>query len=891
MDNNKNNTWEITQNSLLKQHSAGICEIKAYDIESFFEGLARCADNSAYTEIYVKIKGNPQPVKITDTLQTGVILKNELMQFAYRNKIMYMPVLAVNNAPGNIPQNEPQNLLPNVPSNFAPKSKRRFKSFAAALVVIVIIAGISIMIFSKGGNQNNSTGKLLFQAETAASGQEQTINYEDKVTIKIPSGLFENGQKVSIYEVKNAPPLAKNMSAAALYDIKIGDAAGDKTADKTTFSQPITLEFSYDPGSIDKDLPVSQQINMCYFDEKEKLWVSTPFTVDEARNVISVQTLHLTKWAAYYTLLGYSIYPSKNFVIIYDKNYAKSTENNYKSTLGLPASGTTPQLISDISYFMEQARQSYVSAGFKLPDNSSGQNKINVFIGVLANSHRSGLSGILNIDTGSVFTSDSLQYRTDVLRFECAHELFHEVQYNEYGETGMLAYAYTYPWWIEASADYAADNIAWTNAATPAGQALQATGLMGKDINEKFLSFPMDTFNAQASTEASNHEYAASHFIDFYLKSNAGLTFKGLLDSSKINSDVYNAFAKYSSNSGTDKTFATLYEDFALYYLFDTSSPFPNDKDLYENASDEKTYFEFKKDADGNVKEKTLSYTDILKTKDHYTSSVLAIKSNGPCKISLSLSDDAILDIAVMSDSRSAGLKGPIKKLDMNSKDFSLDITENERIFVVLCGNTRGQSVRLNVSAQYSGQDDQSNSTSSAASGSLSAKLPDLALTKEQLGITGQMGNFYHKNDGENPGTWTKTSDGDTFIQSAAYMFYNKDSKGELHISFDAIVHKVKDKSAISGYDNAIKQYPNSYKKNILGYPDLYLQHRTDTLDPPYTQNIYLRDYEGIINNWYLRFTYNIYVESGYIGKGSFQYTDADALFMKWLEKLKPLLK
>jgi hypothetical protein len=87
---------------------------------------------------------------------------------------------------------------------------------------------------------------------------------------------------------KDAAPgeLDGGKSVGSAYKIDVGDQK---------LSKPITLEIAFDPKSLPKDMP-KEAVFLAYYDEDQQEWVPVGGQVDAERNVVSIQTDHLSWW-------------------------------------------------------------------------------------------------------------------------------------------------------------------------------------------------------------------------------------------------------------------------------------------------------------------------------------------------------------------------------------------------------------------------------------------------------------------------------------------------------------------------------------------------------------------------------------------------------------------
>ncbi|MDP2815720.1 MAG: hypothetical protein Q8O19_03470, partial [Rectinemataceae bacterium] len=166
---------------------------------------------------------------------------------------------------------------------------------------------------------------------------------------------------------------------------------------------------------------------------------------------------------------------------------------------------------------------------------------------------------VLESETGTLSGKITLKFdyeSMDEVRHDAAHEVFHIFQQSLFSRLSSLAqqgYVARH-WWMEATADYAADKIAWGGL-----------GTMAKP-NLEYFKVPLNTAD-------SVHDYATSRFID-YLVSQKDVVFKELWDASVANrSDNMVTFLETYLMKTTATTLHDHYKGFAEYTLFDVSSP------------------------------------------------------------------------------------------------------------------------------------------------------------------------------------------------------------------------------------------------------------------------------------------------------------------------------
>ncbi len=462
---------------------------------------------------------------------------------------------------------------------------------------------------------------LLFSQDLVPSGKEQMVSYEG-LNVIIPGGLISNKEELRILKPgSDTLPLIKGMKQVAMVDIQIGNL--------TKFSKPLTIEMKYEKTMLDNSIPVKRQIIACYFDEKIGGWIATPFEIDENREVLIIKTSHLTKWSAYYFLLGYDVYPGKKCTVIYDKGDIKNNNALYEARTGRKGLlDGVPVLVQDIALFIDQAYSSYEQEGFKLPVVESGkpETKLNVFVGDIDESTRNTKSGIISINA-NLASKERGQALVNLFKQDCGHELFHEVQAYKFGISGLTALYYEKKaFWLEATAEYAGDILAWKHAIDRDGSPMSRTGIMGNSIKSDYLRYSLFTFEVpgmltSARQKAMGHEYDSAHFVAFVMKKNPQAQHTVIVDMMSRDSDFIKCFNAYFGQSG--KTLDSWLNDFGAYFLVDPSSPYPAGE-ARNDAVDEFKGIRFKMSGAraGELEQNEITETFSIKPREPYSAAV-----------------------------------------------------------------------------------------------------------------------------------------------------------------------------------------------------------------------------------------------------------------------------
>ncbi len=373
----------------------------------------------------------------------------------------------------------------------------------------------------------------LASQKVAPSSQEQTIAYTDQVKVVLPGGLLQAEDTLVISKPGNLPPApsaARKLLGA--YDISLGS--------QHELAQPLRLEISYDPKALKSGLSAADQLTAAFWDTDYNQWMTVPSTVDEQQHKIFITTDHLSLYAYFNWAVGYSVFPFGHFRIVYDKKEVVSIAGNYKpATAHGPSS--EPDFVLDAGDFLETAYQNYQKAGYPVPDG-----EINVEIQSQDYSEYGTLSGIIHITT--LAWPDQ-----NLLRQDCAHELFHSVQLKALG----ISKYRNRQWWSDAAADYAADRIAY---------GANRTGKMGIDIKPKYLETAI-------TSNANFHAYSTAHFISWLVDKQNVMSFKELFDAT--NAGENDVLATLKKLIDSPKPLGLHFSEFGLFFIFDAASPGP----------------------------------------------------------------------------------------------------------------------------------------------------------------------------------------------------------------------------------------------------------------------------------------------------------------------------
>ena len=422
---------------------------------------------------------------------------------------------------------------------------------------LVIALSIICMILFISGCTTPEKNVLLISKTLSASAQEQVVSPENSsITVRIPGGLLSTPQNLDISSLKNPPEaFFPGMKSLGAYEISLGNSD-----DNTSFQKEAVLEFAYDENAVPQGVKPEDAFVVAYYDTDR--WIEVPMTVDAVNHKILVKTTHFSAWDLFGLLTDYEHVPSPegHFTVYYDK------KANFKC-LGSEA-GSEHLCAEGIGKIAEIARKAYIDAGYKVPE------KVNIYIGDTEESQMSPYTGNILLSksfetVGSKSKSSDITLADSRVKHEVAHELFHVVQ-NQYINIFSMK---SRQWWMEASADYAADKIAMHD------------GTMGIDIKPDYL---MSALYSQTGL----HDYSTAHFIN-YLVEKDGVTFKGMFD--YINShtaldgqDTLILLKDYVNGKGevnpSETKFSDAYSSFAGFFLFDAKSPIKIKNDFADDT-------------------------------------------------------------------------------------------------------------------------------------------------------------------------------------------------------------------------------------------------------------------------------------------------------------------
>jgi len=131
----------------------------------------------------------------------------------------------------------------------------------------------------------------MFNQDVSASSDDDNVVLH---ILAATTGLNSSGApltQISIIHLTTAPPFQTGAGMVSL--------AYDFQPSGTTFNQPATATFRYDPTLIPAGVAATS-LQISYFDNTESSWIAVPATVDTTSHTISAQITHFTTYAITY---------------------------------------------------------------------------------------------------------------------------------------------------------------------------------------------------------------------------------------------------------------------------------------------------------------------------------------------------------------------------------------------------------------------------------------------------------------------------------------------------------------------------------------------------------------------------------------------------------------
>lgn len=370
--------------------------------------------------------------------------------------------------------------------------------------------------------------EIINQMLPAFSG-EQTLTYENLLTITIPASALDRDRRLTLSTAGNNVPVhgLTTKEATFVYQIKLDG--------KTDFSSdPIRLKLKYNSSQLNQNISAYEQLQAVAWNEEKGLWIELPSEIDISEETITIFVDHLSLVG--YIILGggstaYSIdiYSADNFKVIYSKQEIESHSslNNQtwvSTTFSAPKalysftrpSSSAPFFVQDIASLFEKAFINYISAGFANPltkvESSNTDKKIMVRLA-------SKFSGASAEELSANSPQSIILYLEDLVDFSSgkpyiliARKLFAKFQ-QRYYSSSISFLSDDNAWWLAATAEYAANRLAWRDKAT--------FSLYKEVAGSDYLSYSLATTGKKSSFgwySNAPYEQATANFIEFLIE-------------------------------------------------------------------------------------------------------------------------------------------------------------------------------------------------------------------------------------------------------------------------------------------------------------------------------------------------------------------------------------
>jgi RNA polymerase subunit RPABC4/transcription elongation factor Spt4 len=368
--------------------------------------------------------------------------------------------------------------------------------------------------------------------EVLPTSQSQKYSYSDNITISLPPNFTNLNQTLSVSKATVDPSiLIENKTPLILVDLSLKN---NKQPIK-----PVEISYTYNKSDLDPNYSAEEQLDAFRWDEEGGGWVSLPIHIDEENNTVSAIVDHFSIPGFFIKthivgVIGEKLLndvymtPKNNFKILYSKkailaDQDLNTSNWKKAPTGRTSANKSnaPEYIQAIGYLLEEALESYTSRyHFK---NPAGIHK-----GYIWNYQKTitvKVDSWFSVVTGGNASYEKIYERLHIptvqafnyepTKITLAHELFHRIQAEYYGVSGMFRGANQ--WWLEATAEYAAYSLAYPT---------KQTG-MSKGCGTNYLNFPLNDRGEKKGTgygwTEREYQYVTAIWIDYLVENGSNL--------------------------------------------------------------------------------------------------------------------------------------------------------------------------------------------------------------------------------------------------------------------------------------------------------------------------------------------------------------------------------
>lgn len=587
----------------------------------------------------------------------------------------------------------------------------------------------------------------LFRKTATPSSEMQSIYCADDIVITLPENFLQEAKTVTVSRIDNPAVLRETpYGIPTVYDISIEGME--------QLPQNIEIAMKYNPSWFEDGASVADYLEPRRWDEQHQVWVDLYYRVDEDTHTVHFLTDHLSSFTYFLTgfkwiglaetaaIVGGTAYalewlandvyisPENNFRILYSQKGVSEIfpEDDWIKAMAGGSltrisrhSPRAPMMLHTVGSVLEDSLKAYLDAGFEDPTrnrfaSSIYTRRVKVKVDSYWNFYGAGEfsynafwdqinlpTEIVKIEVFDPAKDDPSAYKkaeaylTQVL----AHELFHAIQLPYYGSYTDLGKG-RHLWWMEASAEYAANDIAWKRTGT----------VLNERIGNKFFEYPLNSTGKKAATCSSgstlDYEYLSAVFIR-YLTQQAGYDFKELVKfvaATGWDVEPVSAIGEFArTKSGVN--FALLYRDFVVWMLEEgnlTAADFnnPDNKDTVAEKSQSVSIPENRVTVILEKQESHSGEVAIFKSSGNADGSqpqleyVNTIKESGIGLETEVDAGDALYFIATNGDATERDVTVRIKSKEEESKDT--DILAERSFVVNQYGAAKIWAVKLEVS-------------------------------------------------------------------------------------------------------------------------------------------------------------------------------------------------
>lgn len=386
----------------------------------------------------------------------------------------------------------------------------------------------------------------------------QVVAWNDRITVALPPGSVTGNGTLVIGGLTTPtgplPPGAVELASASL-----------RLDGPASLTAPVAVAFRFDPALVEPAPGASAPAVVgCCWDETLGMWLAAPTALDATRGVAVVMTRHFSIWRVLYLGKGYLIRDTTHFRVVHAENHDMILGSRLEEA---------PQAAFTTGTMLENAWRSYDRAGFTMPGTSWDQALQKLLVAIpnldltpgktwiflncrdwwVTSEKMDSTSPYRSGTTGAIYLKGSYD-DLDELRGVTAHEYFHAVQ-NEYMNIYSLGLRY---WWIDATADYAAEKVAWEGKIAGMGEGISAT----------WLDTPLWAADGLK-------EYRTAHFIDFVLGPTGAGQFPALWRATMEGVWLQSVITRLDAHlqQTTSRPLGSWFREFAAFLLFSSATP------------------------------------------------------------------------------------------------------------------------------------------------------------------------------------------------------------------------------------------------------------------------------------------------------------------------------